>query len=77
MQEKLKKFINLAIANNQKKMLDRHVPTHWNSDLACLATHIEFEEPIRHLTNDPKLKGFALTETQWALAKKLVEVSAV
>jgi hypothetical protein len=76
LQEKFEKLVDASasMSDNSKKHLDRRVPTRWNSDFACLAAHVYFEEPVRALTTDPKLGAFALTEAQWTLAKDLVDV---
>ena len=77
LQEKFERLVKVTMPDSSKSHLDRRVPTRWNSDFTCLMTHVEFEEPIKSLTSDAKLKCFALTERQWALAKKLVGVLAV
>jgi hypothetical protein len=76
LQERFERLIeaSASMSSNSKKCLDRRVPTRWNSDFACLAAHVYFEEPVRALTTDPKLSAFALTDAQWVLAKKLVGV---
>lgn len=63
----------------QKNTLDRQVPTRWNSDFACLDAHVYFEEVVQQLTSISRyrLSKYALTEEQWKLGKKLVEVLEV
>lgn len=79
LQEKFEKLVDAQIDHSgQQRSLTRRVPTRWNSDLACLASHIEFETPVRQLTSsDSSLKKYALNETQWNLAKQLSEVLEV
>ena len=38
--------------SGQKRSLTRRVLTRWNSDLACLASHVELETPVKQLTSD-------------------------
>ncbi|KAG2335249.1 hypothetical protein BDR05DRAFT_898746, partial [Suillus weaverae] len=61
---------------SQKKTLDRRVPTRWNSDFACLKTHMLFEKEIKLFTSQEAngLQIYALTKTQWKLAKQLIPV---
>lgn len=77
MHEKFERLVEAAIPGSSKKTLDRRVPTRWNSDFTCLQAHVHFAEAVRNLTNDAKLGAFALTESQWALAKQLVNVLEV
>ncbi|KAJ6600177.1 hypothetical protein B0H10DRAFT_1824761, partial [Mycena sp. CBHHK59/15] len=74
------KFEKLVEANSagsgQKIALDRRVPTGWNSDLACLAAHVQFERPVKQLTQD-NLEEYAPTPEQWALAKQLCQALVV
>lgn len=79
LQEKFEKLVDAQIDHSgQQRSLIRRVPTRWNSDLACLASHIEFETPVKQLTSsDSSLKKFALSEAQWVLAKQLTEVLEV
>jgi hypothetical protein len=81
--------IALAQTKHQLKMtqqeerdawaLTRHVATRWNSDFACLASHVELETPVKQLTSDSEndLGKYALNREQWKLAKELVEVLEV
>lgn len=64
---------------SQKKTLDRRVPTRWNSDFACLKTHMLFEKEIKLFTSQEAngLQIYALTVTQWKLAKQLIPVLEV
>ncbi|KAI0061954.1 hypothetical protein BV25DRAFT_1804810, partial [Artomyces pyxidatus] len=75
------KFERLVVAmqgeHDQKKRLDRRVPTRWNSDYACLAAHIAFKAEIRKLTTEDGLEEYALTNEQWALAEELKDVLQV
>ena len=57
-----------------KMMLDRRVPTRWNSDFVCLQAHVHFKTAVRMLTTDSELSAYALSSKQWELAKQLVEV---
>ncbi|KAF8999756.1 hypothetical protein BDQ17DRAFT_1246114, partial [Cyathus striatus] len=52
------------------------VPTRWNSDLACLSSHIFFQPVIKQLTGNSinKLQQFQLSERQWELAHEVEEV---
>ncbi|KAG1748375.1 uncharacterized protein EDB91DRAFT_1218757 [Suillus paluster] len=61
---------------SQKKTLDRRVPTRWNSDFACLKTHMSFEKEIKLFTSQEAngLQIYALTVTQWKLTKQLIPV---
>lgn len=79
LQKKFEKLVDAQIDHSgQKTSLTRRVPTRWNSDLACLAAHIEFETPFRQLTSSgSSLKKYALSEAQWKLAKQLSEVLEV
>lgn len=80
LQEKLEKLImaqpKLA---GQKRALTRRVATRWNSDFACLASHVELETPVKQLTSDSEndLGKYALNREQWKLAKELIEVLEV
>ncbi|KAJ7147415.1 hypothetical protein C8R43DRAFT_889998, partial [Mycena crocata] len=58
---------------NDRDTLTRRVPTRWNSDKACLESHIYFRGPIESLTavSAHKLQSFRLTDPQWQLAKVL------
>lgn len=61
-----------------KTMLDRRVPTRWNSDLAALSSHVFFERQVRRLTaSDDALEQFALSDEQWKVAKELAQVLQV
>ncbi|KAJ7841983.1 hypothetical protein B0H13DRAFT_1648942 [Mycena leptocephala] len=73
LQNKFEKLIAANASAGQKVALDRRVPTRWNSDLACLAAHVQFEIPVKQLTCDG-LTEYALSESQWKLAKQLCEV---
>ena len=53
------------------------MPTQWNSDYKCLAAHLHFEKIVRMLTADPSLASYSLTEEQWKLAYRLLEVLEV
>jgi hypothetical protein len=80
LQEKLEKLIAVQPKpSGQKRTLTRHVPTRWNSDLACLASHVELETPVKQLTSDTsnQLGKYALNRQQWNLAKELTEVLEV
>ncbi|KAF8991138.1 hypothetical protein BDQ17DRAFT_1255194, partial [Cyathus striatus] len=58
------------------RTLEQCVPTHWNSDLACLSSHIFFQPVIEQLTGNSinKLQQFRLSERQWELAREVEEV---
>jgi hypothetical protein len=80
LQEKLEKLIAVQPKpSGQKQTLMHHVPTRWNSDLACLASHVELETPIKQLMSDTsnQLGKYALNCQQWNLAKELIEVLEV
>ncbi|KAF8990539.1 hypothetical protein BDQ17DRAFT_1255722, partial [Cyathus striatus] len=55
------------------RTLERCIPTHWNSDLACLSSHIFFQPVIEQLTGNSinKLQQFRLSERQWELAHEV------
>ncbi|KAK6992134.1 ribonuclease H-like domain-containing protein, partial [Favolaschia claudopus] len=76
LQEKFEKLVQANDSASGKVALDRRVPTRWNSDLVCLAAHIQFETPVKQLTSDG-LSEYALTPKQWALAKELCEVLVI
>ncbi|KAJ7019651.1 hypothetical protein C8F04DRAFT_975384 [Mycena alexandri] len=77
LQEKFEKLVEAnAAESGQKVALDRRVPTRWNSDLACLASHVHFERPVKQLTQD-NLEEYALTAAQWKLAKELCQALQV
>lgn len=64
--------------STQRRTLTRRVPTRWNSDFAALKSHVMFEKEVLQLiAANSTLKKYALTDTQWALAKKLAEVLVV
>src|SRR5882762_943979 len=76
------KFDRLVIASDltgQKSALTRRVPTRWNSDFACLSSHVYFESPVKALTGDERngLKDYELSKEQWALAKEVEGVLEV
>ena len=75
LQAKFDKYVAAADMHGQKTRLDRRVPTRWNSDFACLAAHVHFEQPVKMLTSDERLglQDYALTLDQWALGHELVE----
>jgi hypothetical protein len=62
-----------------KTMLDHHVATQWNSDLACLDTHLYFRSLIEQLTGAAanKLQAYRLTEDQWNLTETLSAILEV
>ncbi|KAJ7719489.1 hypothetical protein B0H16DRAFT_1336582, partial [Mycena metata] len=65
LQEKFEKLVKANSAESgQKVALDRRVPIRWNSDLACLASHVHFSCPVKQLTQD-NLEEYALTPEQW------------
>lgn len=63
--------------DSQKRRLDRRVPTRWNSDFACLHTHLHFKEEVQLFTTQNNLLDYALTPAQWKLADHLVPVLEV
>jgi hypothetical protein len=63
--------------DSQKRHLDRRVPTRWNSDFACLSTHLYFKEEVQLFTMQKNLPDYALTSAQWKLAEHLVPVLEV
>ncbi|KAF8987428.1 hypothetical protein BDQ17DRAFT_1258553 [Cyathus striatus] len=72
------KFDALVLADPEfkgtPKVLEQQAPTHWNSDLNCLQSHIYFQEVVKQLTVGSDLKGFHLSEEQWNLAQEVEEV---
>ena len=80
----LKEKFDTLVTNNKdlpgdKTMLDRRVPTRWNSDLACLDAHLYFRSPIEQLTGAAvnKLQAYRLSDSQWDLAETLSAVLEV
>ncbi|KAJ7157567.1 hypothetical protein C8R43DRAFT_948954 [Mycena crocata] len=73
-------FPNLVTTDNsltgERDTLVRHVPTRWNSDLACAESHQYFCNPIEVLTGQGanKLGSFKLTDAQWLLLKEIIHV---
>ncbi|KAI5983302.1 hypothetical protein EDC04DRAFT_2915048 [Pisolithus marmoratus] len=65
---------SLRPGGTNKTHLDHHVPTHWNSDFACLMAHFHFKDAIQILTQkeDLALEAYALTWSQWRLAEHLI-----
>jgi hypothetical protein len=61
------------------KALPTRCATRWNTDRICIAGHLHFKTPVQWLTSNPrfKLKKYALTNQQWALASKLSKVLEV
>ncbi|KAK2459734.1 hypothetical protein APHAL10511_008249, partial [Amanita phalloides] len=77
LQVKLEKLIEAQPKlSGQKWTLTCHVLTCWNSDFACLASHVELETPVKQLTSDSDndLGMYTLNQEQWNLAKELTEV---
>ncbi|KAJ6632313.1 hypothetical protein B0H10DRAFT_2251506, partial [Mycena sp. CBHHK59/15] len=62
LQNKFEKLVAANASAGQKVALDRRVPTRWNSDLACLAAHVQFEIPVKELMSDG-LTEYALSES--------------
>ncbi|KAI0045690.1 hypothetical protein FA95DRAFT_1543462 [Auriscalpium vulgare] len=64
-----------SLATDQRR-LARRVPTRWNSDLACLKSHVELRKAVEQLTGDRTLglTAFRLTDAQWELVDDLMEV---
>jgi len=62
-----------------KHVLERRVPTRWNSDFTCLKSHLHFRYEVEQLTGASrnKLSAYRLTPSQWDLAIDLVEALAV
>jgi hypothetical protein len=80
----LKEKFDTLVSNDKdlpgdKTMLDRRVPTRWNSDLACLDAHLYFRSPIEQLTGAAvnKLQAYRLSEDQWNLAETLSAILEV
>ncbi|KAJ7165348.1 hypothetical protein C8R46DRAFT_876188, partial [Mycena filopes] len=62
--------------HSDKTALARRVPTRWNSDFACLNTHITLKYAVQQLTatSELKLSAFKLTNAQWELAEEVSDV---
>jgi hypothetical protein len=62
-----------------KQTLDRRVPTHRNSDFACLKAHIHFKSVIQAMTavDSLKLSAYWLNSTQWKLAEDCKDILEV
>jgi hypothetical protein len=80
----LKEKFDTLVSNDKelpgdKTALDRRVPTRWNSDLACLDTHLYFRSPVEQLTGAAinKLQAYRLSEKQWSLAEMLSAILEV
>jgi hypothetical protein len=77
------KFDNLVAADKDldgdKEVLDRRVPTRWNTDLTCLDAHLYFRSPVESLTGAAanKLQAYRLSEAQWDLAETLSAILEV
>ncbi|KAJ7909565.1 hypothetical protein B0H13DRAFT_2330270 [Mycena leptocephala] len=74
------KFQNLVSADNklieERNTLTRRVPTRWNSDYACIDSHLYLRDPVEALTGQAgnKLSSFRLTSVQWSLPKEVKDV---
>jgi hypothetical protein len=80
----LKEKFDTLVTNDKdlpgdKTMLDRRVPTRWNSDLTCLDAHLYFRSPVEQLTGAAvnKLQAYRLSEDQWNLAEILSAILEV
>ncbi|KAJ7433236.1 hypothetical protein B0H11DRAFT_1939659 [Mycena galericulata] len=77
------KFQNLVSADNklieERNTLTRRVPTRWNSDYACIDSHLYLRDPVEALTGQAgnKLSSFCLTSVQWSLAKEVKDVLGI
>jgi len=80
LKEKFDKLVeeDPAIAGTQRT-LARRVPTCWNSDLACLLSHIYFKDIIEELTSKTSLglKSYRLSDAQWKMAEDVREILLV
>ncbi|KAF5311813.1 hypothetical protein D9619_002319 [Psilocybe cf. subviscida] len=58
------------------RSLTRRVPTRWNSDLACLESHMYFRDIIEELTSirSLKLAPYTLSAEQWEIASDVHQV---
>ncbi|KAG2360530.1 hypothetical protein BDR07DRAFT_1486958 [Suillus spraguei] len=77
LQERFEKTVIYKHGDNaQKCCLDRRIPTHWNSDFACLRAHLFFKDEVQIFTSvsENGLHDYALTTAQWKLAEHLVPV---
>ncbi|QRW00786.1 hAT family dimerization protein [Ceratobasidium sp. AG-Ba] len=72
------RFEELATKNasSEQRVLTKRVDTRWDSDYDCLESHVHFKLETQLLTADPglKLKSYALSEPQWALADEMLTV---
>jgi hypothetical protein len=59
--------------------LARRVPTHWNSDLDCLASHLLFKDVVIQISTKQSnnLASYTLSPTQWEILEELVEILKV
>ncbi|KAJ7504698.1 hypothetical protein B0H11DRAFT_2221432 [Mycena galericulata] len=77
------KFQNLVSADNklieERNTLTRRVPTRWNSDYACIDSHLYLRDPVEALTGQAgnKLSSFRLTSVQWSLPKEVKDVLGI
>jgi len=80
LKEKFDKLVeeDMALAGSWRT-LTRRVPTRWNSDLACLLSHMYFKDVIQQLTAIPSLslRSYALTDKQWKVAEDISEILLV
>ncbi|KAJ2928986.1 hypothetical protein H1R20_g8111, partial [Candolleomyces eurysporus] len=54
--------------------LARRVPTRWNSDLACLCSHLVFKQVVVSMTGRSELSSYHLSPLQWDLLRDLIDV---
>jgi hypothetical protein len=67
-----------SITNDQTSLVCR-VPTRWNSDKACIDSHVDLRPVVESMIGNTanKLGAFKLTEDQWKLAIELKDVLLV
>jgi hypothetical protein len=79
LQEKFEKLIeDDPDLDGSKTVLDRRVPTRWNTGLSCLDAHVYLKNPVQQLTAAAvnKLQNYRLTDKPWDLADDLVDILA-
>ncbi|TFK34202.1 hypothetical protein BDQ12DRAFT_700513 [Crucibulum laeve] len=77
LKEKFDKMVQKnPLLSGGQHTLTRRVPTRWNSDCACLESHLHFKTIVQELTIVPSngLKAYELSPKQWAMAADVLDV---
>lgn len=76
----LKETFDQLVSQNKelegsRRALERRVATRWNSDLACLESHLHFRKEVEQLTgvSSNRLHAYRLSVAQWDLAECLAD----